>query len=129
MEYYYPFTTEDEPHALASSSIQSGRSPEWRKLRDAWLHSHGFCAACGTTEFLNVHHIKPFHMFPDMELDVGNLLTLCESPSHNCHFTFGHAFNWSLWNPDVVEDAKLFSERIQEARKLHDKMIREEGKR
>ena len=85
------------------------RSSQWPKVRDAHLKIDPVCNVCGTKEDLNVHHIIPFHIDKSKELDPNNLITLC---NHNgCHFTFGHLFNWSTSNPDVVSDAKAFKQK------------------
>lgn len=89
------------------------RSGKWRGVRDAHLAKHPACEACGDTRMLNVHHVQPFHLFPDLELDPGNLITLCEIPSHACHFAIGHAFDWRSYNPHVREDAARMMERVR----------------
>jgi hypothetical protein len=72
---------------------------------------HPACEACGTTAELNVHHIKPFHIYPELELDHTNLITLCRVH----HFTIGHDSDgpwkpakpaWTSANPNVVADSK-----------------------
>jgi 5-methylcytosine-specific restriction enzyme A len=61
-----------------------------------------------------VHHIKPFHLFPDLELSFANLITLGEAcPTGNHHLLFGHLGYWSSWNEDVVKDARTFRIKIQ----------------
>lgn len=78
------------------------RSSKWPKLREDHLKLHPSCAACGRIVALNVHHIKPFHLYPGAELDPGNLLTLCEGPTMNCHLWFGHLGAWVYYNPAVL---------------------------
>ncbi|MBR2553398.1 MAG: HNH endonuclease [Aeriscardovia sp.] len=54
----------------------------YRKFRDAILIRDGFrCKRCGGRECLEVHHIKPFALYPDLRLDPTNAITLC----HECH--------------------------------------------
>ena len=93
--------------------VCAGRSGRWPRVRAAHLAANPTCAVCGTRENLEVHHIQPFHLFPELELDPGNLLTLCESPTHNDHLLFGHLLNWSLWNPAVVRDAEWMLGRLR----------------
>lgn len=83
------------------------RNPRWRSVRREWLWAHGACAACGSRRRLEVHHIRPFHLYPELELDVENFITLCEGDGCNCHITFGHAGNWLAWNDDVISEAAL----------------------
>lgn len=87
------------------------RSPQWNKVRNQHLKEQSSCQVCGTKEDLNVHHIVPFHIDPSKELAASNLITLCE---HNkCHFTFGHLYNWSSYNPEVVKDTQNFKNKVQ----------------
>lgn len=94
------------------------RSPHWGKVRDAYLLEHPLCVACGGKDHLNAHHRKPFHLFPELELDPTNLLTLCEhGPGDtNCHLLLGHGGNWSLWNPQVQNDVEWFAEMLARIR-------------
>ena len=89
------------------------RSAKWPAVRDAWLKDHPTCAACGARDKLNVHHKRPFHLFPAVELAPANFVTLCEGDGCNCHLAFGHALNWSAYNPHVDEDAARFLERVK----------------
>lgn len=89
------------------------RSGKWRGVRDKHLEAFPDCAACGGTKMLNVHHKMPFHLRPELELDPANLITLCEVPSHACHFALGHCFNWSAYNPHVEEDAARLLSRVK----------------
>lgn len=89
------------------------RSPQWPKVRSEFLRRHGKCEACGTRNDLNVHHVKPFHLYPEKELDPTNLITLCR----DCHLRYGHAcdahgrVNWSCENPNVREDIRKLKQR------------------
>jgi 5-methylcytosine-specific restriction protein A len=77
------------------------RSSKWPAVRNHFVKLHPVCEACGSTESLNVHHVIPFHERPDLELAMGNLITLCRDH----HFTLGHFRNWSKSNPNVRRDA------------------------
>ena len=82
------------------------RSPLWDDVRDEHIRLHPTCEACGGENGVQAHHVKPYHLFPAMELDPTNLITLCTGRSScNCHLTFGHLGNWSHWNPRVREMA------------------------
>lgn len=89
------------------------RSSQWSKLRVEILREQKCCAACGATKKLEVHHIKPFHLFPHLELDKKNLIVLCEGDGCNCHITFGHLLNWKSYNPSVIDDAEWFRTAVQ----------------
>lgn len=92
------------------------RSPKWPALQRKHLKLHPKCEACGTTLGMNVHHVKPFHLYPDLELDPKNLITLCRDH----HFSIGHdpdgpwapaKPSWKAENPNVRRDAKLWKAR------------------
>lgn len=84
------------------------RSSAWPALRERHLLSHASCAACGGTDALSVHHLLPFHLFPELELDESNLLTLCESgpAGMNCHLLCGHGGRWKDYVAKAARDAR-----------------------
>ncbi len=88
------------------------RSPRWDEVRDLVLKGSD-CAACGTTSDLEAHHVEPFHLRPDLELEPGNLLPLCR----RCHFVFGHLGDWSCHNPHVILDAATHRARVHQFRR------------
>lgn len=62
-------------------------SYEWRKVRMVALVRDGArCACCGATPRdgaqMNVDHIKPRRLFPDLALDPNNLQVLCHECNH-----------------------------------------------
>lgn len=84
------------------------RSPHWPAVRRAHLKAHPTCAACGARAVLGmqVHHEKPFHLDPELELDPKNLITLCERlTGPECHLRIGHGGSFQLYNPHVRLDA------------------------
>lgn len=82
------------------------RSPEWEYVRKAFIKNHPACALCGTAKDLQVHHIKPFHLYPELELEPENLVTLCTSKywGFSCHLVAGHGGNFRYENPWILED-------------------------
>lgn len=92
---------------LFSTILYSGnRSSEWNKVRKQFIKTHNVCAVCGIQKDLQVHHIQPFHLYPELELDTKNLITLCISKywGFNCHLILGHAGNFRYENPWIKED-------------------------
>jgi 5-methylcytosine-specific restriction endonuclease McrA len=87
----------------------ANRSSSWSKIRKQHIENHPCCAACGRTSKLEVHHIEPVHLSPEKELDLDNLITLCDSP---CHIVFGHLMNYKSWNPNVVIDCANYLKKI-----------------
>lgn len=79
----------------------TGRSPKWPAVRRACLKAHPKCECCGH-DATAVHHVQPFHVYPDRELDPLNLAAVCDK----CHFTIGHPCNWQRWNANFWETVK-----------------------
>jgi 5-methylcytosine-specific restriction endonuclease McrA len=92
---------------LREKKKEKQRSPECRRVRDEHLEKFPMCEACGTTKELQVHHIKPFHLDPHLELDEDNLITLCMA-KFNCHLNIGHGGSFNMYNPNVIQDSRDF---------------------
>ncbi len=88
------------------------RDPRWHHVRDAHLVKEPCCRVCGRRNHLNVHHKKPYHLFPELELVDENLITLCEGAT-GCHLLIGHLGNWEAYNPDVAKDADWLHLKIE----------------
>ena len=91
-----------DPGVLAAGGVP--RSPRWPAVSRAFLRGAS-CIACGQREGLTAHHVIPFHVRPDLELDERNLVPLC---SDRCHIVFGHFNDFRLDNPEVREHAAKF---------------------
>lgn len=91
------------------------RSSGWPKIREAHLRANPACAVCGGTKKLEVHHKKPFHLHPELELEVLNLITLCEAKQYglNCHLLIGHLGSYRSYNLNVEQDAEAWSKRLK----------------
>lgn len=94
-------------------ALSAPRSSGWKRLRSQHLKENPRCEACGGTSRVVPHHIIPFHIDPSRELDPLNLVSLCESPTFNCHLFFGHLKRWDRHNPRVLEDARTWRARIE----------------
>lgn len=101
------------------------RSSKWRKVRQKHIEEFPVCYGCGTNKKLEVHHIVPFSLDPSLELVPENLVTLCDgggrSGLKSCHYLFGHLGCWKSFNPTVMIDARIWSDRLTAIRnsKLH----------
>lgn len=67
---------------------------EWRRLRMTAIKKYGAkCQCCGATPatgaVMNVDHIKPRKVYPELALDINNLQVLC----HECNHGKG---NWDM---------------------------------
>jgi hypothetical protein len=92
-------------HKLRDVLVPGRRSSEWPRVEREFLLTNSVCAACGGRNHLNVHHKKPFHLDPSLELNKGNLITLCMGIDRHCHLLIGHGDNFRAFNPDVEVDA------------------------
>lgn len=103
-------------HKLQGKLHGQTRSGKWHTIRIHYLNLFPFCAVCGGKEKLEVHHKKPFHLYPELELDMNNLITLCEAKRNgvNCHLFIGHLGNFRKINLSVTDDSKYWSKRIKE---------------
>ena len=90
------------------------RADGWLEFRDAYVRDNPKCLVCGATRKLQVHHIVPFHIAPDLELDPTNLITLCTRKKYgiNCHLLIGHLGNYRKTNPNVVLDAMTWKYKL-----------------
>ncbi len=107
----------DEAEAARDLVVGAGkpRSSQWPTARRKHLEIQPMCQCCGGTKNLNVHHIEPFHINPERELDPTNLITLCEDGvgGTNCHLLVGHGGNWKHVNPNVKESSQYLYEMIE----------------
>jgi hypothetical protein len=94
---------------LTASLEATERSGRWPSVRKAYLAQHPTCEACGASGLMHVHHVLPVHLYPDRELDLDNLITLCQ----RCHFELGHLGNYRSFNPHVREDAAQQLARVK----------------
>ena len=95
------------------------RSSRWPRIEKLHLTLQPKCACYGDKmdphSAMQVHHIFPFHYCialgrPDLELDLRNLITLCENepgqPGENHHLLVGHLDSFQSSNLDVVAAAR-----------------------
>ena len=102
----------------ALRTIGRARSSKWSGVERAFRKLHPQCVCCvvASTKHVQIHHRFPFHYCvalgrPDLELDMRNLITLCEWPSHknpDHHLMVGHLDDFQSSNLDVAEDAVTF---------------------
>ena len=90
------------------------RSPQWRAVRDLHIKLNPQCIVCGGKTKLVAHHIIPFSIAPDLELNMENLLTLCESKKYgiNCHLFMGHLGGYRRVNPTCLSDALTWQMKL-----------------
>lgn len=84
------------------------RSPHWAQCRADHLAREPACVISGIDKswLVNVHHIEPYHLRPELELEPTNLITLAEGPV-NVHFAVGHGGgSWLDYNPNIRADLR-----------------------
>lgn len=87
-----------------------GRHPHWAVVARDHVEAHPYCGCCRVTRDLQVHHVIPFHVRPDLELDHLNLLVLCR----RCHLFVGHLGDWRSWNVTVRADAAAWRRKLDD---------------
>jgi hypothetical protein len=92
------------------------RSGSWSSVRADFLKLHPKCEICESTTNLEVHHIEPFHLNPELELDINNLITLCETKKYgiNCHLLIGHLGSYKFSNPNCRKDVKQLHTKLKQ---------------
>lgn len=97
-------------HLLDPGSLGAARSPKWEEFKKEYAKTHlPVCAVCGGTSQLNLHHLKPFHVFPELELDPANVIWLCNAKRH--HIEIGHLGNFQSINPHGLSDVNLWRDK------------------
>jgi hypothetical protein len=101
--------------AQGKHPLTARRSGSWPRVRAEHLKAHPACAVCGGTDKLEVHHKRPFHLQPELELDSANLITLCEANKDgvNCHLFVGHLGCFKAFNPAVDDDAAAWEQKLK----------------
>lgn len=99
---------------IAVSLFGADRSPHWAKVRKDFAKANPNCALCGSAKDIQIHHVQPFHLYPELELQTSNLITLCTSKywGFNCHFSVGHGGNFKWENPNLLDDIKKIKEIV-----------------
>lgn len=80
------------------------RDSRWPAVAKAHLEQNPRCEVCDVDHDVDVHHRKPVHLYPELELDPDNLITLCRI--NGCHFLFGHGRDWKAYNDRVDLDVQ-----------------------
>jgi len=99
------------------------RGHEWTRAANDFRKLNPTCAACGCSQNIAIHHVKPWRLCTGSEewkrTDPSNLISLCacREPAHNCHWREGHlSLSWRAANPSVREDSARFLKARQAAK-------------
>lgn len=88
------------------------RSNSWPRVQSAHLKEYPVCECCGCREGLEVHHKNLVWLFPDLELEPGDLITLCEK--RGCHLAMGHLYSYRSYNPDIDADIVIWNKKVKD---------------
>lgn len=101
---------QDQGKSKERVKFQNSRA--WNEVRTACFERDNYtCQHCNIrgSKTLSAHHIKPYRNYPELRLDLDNLLTLC----HDCHYAL-HAnqkgedhYNTKLTDKEVHEVFQL----------------------
>jgi hypothetical protein len=103
--------------AVHERNKSARRSPRWDEVRDKTIAKVGACEACGEKKNLQVHHEKPFHLHPELELDPANLIVLCMGHD-DCHLLLGHGGSFASYDPLVREHVLRYRAVVDEHAKM-----------
>lgn len=84
------------------------RSPKWRQTKKAFAKFSPKICPCGSKKRIQLHHVIPFHIAPELELDFSNLIWLCSK----CHLLIAHLRFFPSWNEDVRKDMEWLKQKI-----------------
>ena len=90
------------------------RSPKWKSFKkDFEILKPKKCAVCGNKKS-QLHHLKVFHLFPELELSVKNVEWFCQGiGTGNHHLWVAHLGSFRSWNESALEDAKYMNTKIK----------------
>lgn len=89
--------------------LTTKRHSGWGPASHLYVLRYPSCYVCGRLVWkglkavcpYSIHHALPFHLYPELEMDEANWVTVCEYRSFNCHFVAGHLLDWRSWNADI----------------------------
>lgn len=88
-EFVKIYINNQRGQALIEENRKIRSSSEYRAWRNEVLERDAYtCVLCGrdeTNSELNVHHIKPFSLYPELRFEVNNGLALCKECHINVH--------------------------------------------
>ena len=86
----------------APGTPKESRDPRWQAASKKYLQKNRTCICCGKKAVVT-HHLKPFHLFPELEMEPSNWRAMCAP----CHLIVGHLGNFSNYNPALDEHAAI----------------------
>jgi hypothetical protein len=99
----------DAEQSAAADAPLTIRASSWATFRKHVLAENRSCVVCGRPATI-VHHVKPVHLYPSLELDPSNCRPICCEEEHRI---LGHLLNYHSWNPKFDEDAARFRDSVR----------------
>lgn len=90
------------------NTVDVPRNPGWESFRREIIKGQPACEASGVAWELEVHHLLPVHLRPDLEMVRDNCMVL----TRTLHFWLGHYGNWASYNPRARKEAATFLKRV-----------------
>jgi 5-methylcytosine-specific restriction endonuclease McrA len=76
----------------------ASRNFSWQRCRKRFLKKVGkVCVCCSSKKQIEVHHVLPRHIRPDLAVDMTNLIALCKG----CHLRIGHLGSYFTYNATI----------------------------
>lgn len=97
---------------MSDADYTGGRGSRWKRIRRGVIKATPFCALCGATNRLEVHHIAPYRLTMDNSKE--NLIPLCKK----CHTKFEYITRDVIRAGCTNEYIKLILGNILETYKL-----------
>ncbi len=90
------------------------RTPECLKAMKEYKRLHPACEITGSLKGVEPHHILPVHLYPEHAANPNNFICLSTKVMGcNLHLLIGHLGNYKKENPNVVEDARIWREKLK----------------
>jgi hypothetical protein len=89
------------------------RDPAWEALSLKFRKAHPSCWGCGRPTQV-AHHVKPFHLFPALELVESNLAAVCDL----CHLCLCHLGDFHLYDPTCLARLRDHLARVRRGQAL-----------
>lgn len=86
------------------------------KAKALYLKDNKQCVLCGALDHLEVHHIIPVSVCPELACEPLNFMTLCDYGNAGCHCHFGHLGSFIKYN-------RYIQEYVMQCRKFYSDFI------
>ena len=92
----------------AERTLGAERSPKWKQFCKDMEKMWGNRCLVTDSEIIQWHHVLPFHLFPESELDPQNVRPL----RPDVHFLLAHLGKWASYNENILRDIEIWKAKI-----------------